>query len=269
MTNTARHWLPVPGLGDWGVDKVDGVSLGPCLMIRPSAGNGFTPVNRFEVEGLCQAHWGSTALADPLVDALDTAANYLRQSDTMAVKLCLRRLNLPSLNGRQLRLLSALGDVIGCGLSGRQFNAFRHLVGRHFHGPHGHIDKVIEHLHERAEPDYTKNCATYVREALEAGGYDMSGHPILAWQYADFLSHHPQFTPLSPDQYNYGIDPDKYGRQIGDVAVFPKTTKHPKGHIEIWDGKNWVSDTVQPSGWPNRNYRTSGAGPNFRIFRPK
>ena len=253
------------------MDKDSCIWLGPCHLIRASAGNGYLRVDRFEVESLCQILWGSTDLADPLVDALDTAAGYLRQGDTMAVKLCLRRLNLPGLNGRQLRLLSDLGDVIGWGLSRPQFAAaFRRLAARHFDGPHGHIEDVIKRLHEIANKDgHTSKCAENVRDGFETGGFDMRGHPHYAWQYADFLSHHRQFDELTPDQYNYGTNPDGYNRQIGDVAVFPKTPEHEYGHIQVWDGKNWVSDTVQPSGWPNRNYRTPGSGSKFRVFRPK
>lgn len=78
-------------------------------------------------------------------------------------------------------------------------------------------------------------CAKYVRRALQAAGYSFTPQPS-AYQYANGTLASAGFVKLSNDNYV---------PQVGDVAVFNRTAKNPHGHIQIYDGNQWVSDFRQ------------------------
>ena len=79
-------------------------------------------------------------------------------------------------------------------------------------------------------------CAKYVRRALQAAGYSFTPQPS-AYQYANGTLASAGFVKLSNDNY---------APQVGDVAVFNRTAKNIHGHIQIYDGNQWVSDFRQP-----------------------
>ena len=79
-------------------------------------------------------------------------------------------------------------------------------------------------------------CALYVRRALQAAGYSFTPQPS-AYQYANGTLASAGFVKLSNDNY---------APQVGDVAVFNRTAKNIHGHIQIYDGNQWVSDFRQP-----------------------
>ena len=79
-------------------------------------------------------------------------------------------------------------------------------------------------------------CAKYVRRALQAAGYSFTPQPS-AYQYANGTLASAGFVKLSNDNYV---------PQVGDVAVFNRTAKNIHGHIQIYDGNQWVSDFRQP-----------------------
>lgn len=99
-------------------------------------------------------------------------------------------------------------------------------------------------------------CATYVRKALEAAGFNMNGHPSEARLYGPFLKK-LGFKEISPNGYVM---------QSGDIRVWqPYPGGRSEGHIHIFNGKNWVSDFVEPQlGGPNTGYRKH---PNYKIYR--
>ena len=80
-------------------------------------------------------------------------------------------------------------------------------------------------------------CARYVRKALQSAGYEFTPNPS-AYQYATrgTLSN-AGFTKISND-----MQP-----QVGDVVVYNRTSSRPHGHIQIFDGTDWVSDFRQKS----------------------
>lgn len=94
-------------------------------------------------------------------------------------------------------------------------------------------------------------CAEYVRKALQAAGYKFT--PLgSAYMYNDLLGT-IGFTRVPNDgQY-----------MIGDVIVYGRTGGHPHGHIQIYNGRNWVSDWVQRSIMPYR----SGRGGAVTLWR--
>ncbi|WP_369928850.1 RHS repeat-associated core domain-containing protein [Xanthomonas sp. NCPPB 2632] len=98
-------------------------------------------------------------------------------------------------------------------------------------------------------------CARYIRQGLEAGGADTSGHPIDAKDYGPTLVNNG-FSAV-PD--------DGYVPHVGDTAVFqPPGGGSAAGHIETWDGDHWVSDFNQRSFYANHGYETAP----HQIYRP-
>lgn len=79
-------------------------------------------------------------------------------------------------------------------------------------------------------------CALYVRKALQSAGYEFTPQPS-AYQYAHGTLASAGFTKLNNSNYV---------PQVGDIAVFNRTAKNPHGHIQIYDGSQWVSDFRQP-----------------------
>lgn len=80
-------------------------------------------------------------------------------------------------------------------------------------------------------------CARYVRKALQSAGYEFTPNPS-AYQYASRGTlAKAGFTKIS----------NNVAPQVGDVVVYNRTSKHPHGHIQIFDGNGWVSDFRQNS----------------------
>ncbi len=78
-------------------------------------------------------------------------------------------------------------------------------------------------------------CALYVRKALQSAGYKFTPLPS-AYQYAHGTLAGAGFTKISNNNYV---------PQVGDVVVFNRTSKNPHGHIQIYDGNQWISDFRQ------------------------
>ena len=67
-------------------------------------------------------------------------------------------------------------------------------------------------------------CARYVRQALQSAGYEFTPNPS-AYQYATRGTlAQAGFVKLSNDNYQ---------PQVGDVAVFNRSSRNPHGHIQI------------------------------------
>lgn len=115
-------------------------------------------------------------------------------------------------------------------------------------------------MRNNAEPTSTGYCARYVRFALEAGGINTSGYPGAAKDYGPFL--------LSKG-FNT-VNPHYWVPQAGDIIVFDPfetaTASHPNGHIEMFDGTDYISDFKQPRGfWPGGSFQSYQ--PQFTIYR--
>ena len=108
-------------------------------------------------------------------------------------------------------------------------------------------DKFVNYMdeHSKGTGEYGGKCATACRKGLEAGGLDTSDHPANAKDYGPFLEKHGA-SVVSKDDYK----PEK-----GDIAVFQGGEQRNKsGHVQVYDGKGWVSDTKQPNFEPRHNY---------------
>ncbi|MFB6350013.1 hypothetical protein ACFBZI_11330 [Moraxella sp. ZJ142] len=60
------------------------------------------------------------------------------------------------------------------------------------------------------------------------------------------------------------INKDGYVAQVGDIVVWNKTPKNPHGHIQIYNGTQWVSDFRQPNFNPYRDKSSAGS---YTIWR--
>jgi hypothetical protein len=120
--------------------------------------------------------------------------------------------------------------------------------------PSGLVDlqKMTEWLDSHANAKSVGKCAKYVRQALEAGGGDTTGHPVSAKNWGPILEK-MGFKPVPESNYI---------SKLGDVAVFQPRERNGHGHIQAYDGKGWVSDFIQPRFRPNRRDTTP-----YQIYR--
>jgi hypothetical protein len=107
-------------------------------------------------------------------------------------------------------------------------------------------------------------CGRYVQNALREGFHT----PIDAVGQARNLGPSLQglgFQSVSSGTVNATNSSASFPNpQKGDVAVFDQVAGHDAGHVAIWDGNHWVSDTVQPKFSANqRDY----AGGHYTIYR--
>ncbi len=92
-------------------------------------------------------------------------------------------------------------------------------------------------------------CALHVRLALAAAGLVPATHP------ADAKDWGPTLLTLG-----FAATPAAaYTAAAGDICVIQPTSACPDGHMEGYDGQNWISDFVQRAFWP---------GPSFRAELP-
>jgi hypothetical protein len=115
--------------------------------------------------------------------------------------------------------------------------------------------KFATHLRDNALPPYgIGKCATYVREALEAAGQKTVGHPLSAKDYGPSLV-----------SWLFAKTDSSAVPEIGDIAVFQGAEGYPHGHIQGWDGKNWISDFIQEDFYPARKFKA--LNPDYATYR--
>ncbi|MFT3764633.1 MAG: CHAP domain-containing protein [Minicystis sp.] len=123
---------------------------------------------------------------------------------------------------------------------------------------------AIAWLHQHANPSYTGQCASYVRQGLNAGGLSIPG---LSTYGMDAGTWGPVLERNGFEQVATGTvtgDNSFSNPQTGDIVVFPAVPHHPNGHTAMWDGDHWVSDTVQNHFSSNQaHYR----GHRYIIYR--
>jgi hypothetical protein len=116
-------------------------------------------------------------------------------------------------------------------------------------------DAFAKHLRAHALPGFgSGHCATYVRQAMEAGGLSTVGRPRDAKDYGPFLER-LGFQKVAVAGYV---------PQVGDIAVMPGNARSAAGHVAGWDGRNWISDFVQREMMPGPAYRTKG---EYVVYR--
>ena len=116
------------------------------------------------------------------------------------------------------------------------------------------IDKAVTELDNKAEAASTGKCAAYVRKAIEAGGISTSNRPNYAKDYGSYLEEWG-FEEITTTNY-----------QKGDIAVFQNYEGGSvAGHIQMYNGSQWVSDFKQSGFWPGSGYRKNE--PSYSIYR--
>lgn len=129
-------------------------------------------------------------------------------------------------------------------------------------------NKAIEHLRARAQPPYgVGKCATYVREAIEAGGLD-----VLQTGSGSAKDYGPRLVAAG-----FKLQPGPHvAYEAGDIAVIDGFTKdaadgikrdHLDGHLAMYDGKQWISDYKQEGSSPYPGSDFAKAAPKFLIYR--
>jgi hypothetical protein len=131
-------------------------------------------------------------------------------------------------------------------------NLAQHIEGSISSGVHRLISWLDAHAHLHS----THQCAASVRQAMEAAGIQTADRPPSgdAGDYGPFLLRHGAQV----------ISTESYEPKAGDIAVFDRTDDHPAGHIQVFDGKNWVSDFVQHTFSP---YRDQASTPPVTVYR--
>jgi RHS repeat-associated protein len=129
--------------------------------------------------------------------------------------------------------------------------------GSYYNLPPLDIPKFVDWLNNNANNASLGQCAKYVREGLEAGGGNTSGHPAYAKDWGNQLQR-MGFIP---------IPSDNYVPQSGDVTVFQSRPGSSAGHIQGYDGDQWISDFFQNGFWPGSVYRNANT-PNTTYRHP-
>jgi RHS repeat-associated protein len=111
------------------------------------------------------------------------------------------------------------------------------------------IPKAVAHANAHANDCSSHKCALYVREALQAGGIDTRDRPSTltdAQDYGPYLI-----------KKGFGVvSSTNYKPIAGDVVVFKGFAGHESGHIEMYNGHQWVSDFKQNYFTPGPSYRS-------------
>jgi len=97
------------------------------------------------------------------------------------------------------------------------------------------IDKAVQYINDNALSKSGHVCAKHVRMAIEAGGLSTNGRPASATDYDLFL---PKLGFTTVVKTNYIA-------QKGDIVVFKSFGDHVHGHIQMYNGSQWVSDFKQ------------------------
>ncbi len=104
---------------------------------------------------------------------------------------------------------------------------------------------LIPIMNNNAHLKSQKDCGKYVRYGLEAG-FRLEKNalkvdsPEAAGDYGTFLEN-KGFSKITPNT----LQP--YSPMAGDIMVYNRTLHHQWGHIQMFNGTNWVSDFVQKS----------------------
>lgn len=110
---------------------------------------------------------------------------------------------------------------------------------------------TIRHLRALARPAPAGNASAHLKEALNKAGYSFKA-PAAACDYP---------AKALPDMGYAKIDSNATW-MVGDIMVYGSNKEYKYGHIQMFDGANWISDHVQ------ENVNPFGAGaPSFTVWR--
>ena len=100
-------------------------------------------------------------------------------------------------------------------------------------GATSQTQKMAEFATARALKSSSGRCAQYVSDAMIHAGYKITrGNADTYIERA--------LIPAGFKMIPWGTSP-----QVGDIVHWSRSPKHRYGHIQIWNGRNWISDFVQ------------------------
>lgn len=120
--------------------------------------------------------------------------------------------------------------------------------------------KAINWLYGKAHSKSTGYCSKYVFNALDIGAgkelYSLP-RPRYAKDAGPYLL-----------QRGYEEIPNTSNPEMGDVRVWQPypSQKSQAGHIDIFDGNQWISDFFEPQNTPGPGYRSY---PDYKTYRKK
>lgn len=126
--------------------------------------------------------------------------------------------------------------------------------------PSSNLLKIVTAARDNAQPKSIGKCAQYVRKALKEGGVQPPTIPASAYMYKEVL---PEMGWQLVSEGPISSEP-----RLGQIMIWDKTKSTPHGHIQIYDGKNWVSDFVQNSWIPGSKYQNTMSVSNPRLYEP-
>lgn len=120
-------------------------------------------------------------------------------------------------------------------------------------------ERALDHLRENAHEGSTRNCGVYVRQAIEAGGIKIE-------RLRDAEQGAKDYGP-NLERAGFIKLPDGAAPQAGDVVVIQSPgDRNPKGHMAMFDGKDWISDYNQKGEfYPGGAY--SAKKPPYVMYR--
>jgi hypothetical protein len=120
------------------------------------------------------------------------------------------------------------------------------------------ISAAVKHMKANAHSTSQGACAKYVRLGIEAGGIAIPWpRPVHAKDYGPTLV-----------QHGFTIVPSEgYVAVAGDVIVLQPPKAGGSGHLQMFDGKIWLSDFRQKAEvYPGSSYRNAKVA--YVIYRP-
>jgi hypothetical protein len=124
------------------------------------------------------------------------------------------------------RKLRAAGDFLGITNDDEGLGA----------GVTAKANKAADLITQNALEKSSGYCAKFVRKGLQEAGYDLKTQEF-AYQYGNGALVDAGFTNIDPNA----------APQKGDIMVMPAQGKHSAGHIQMYNGEQWVSDFKQKS----------------------
>ena len=122
------------------------------------------------------------------------------------------------------------------------------------------VGASVNWLIRNSKASSSSSCWKYVKDSLAAGGFHTDGSRS-AYMATDFLSNNG-FRCIRKGRVSGHDGADYLDKCLGDITVFNHCPKHPHGHIDMWCGKQWISDFKQNGNWINGSTET-----NFTIWR--
>jgi hypothetical protein len=123
------------------------------------------------------------------------------------------------------------------------------------------LGTAVAYLTEHAKPAYSPpgQCAQFVRQAIEAGGIAVKVPPkrfkdadgASACDYGASLLK-AGFGVVFDNSAEFACQQVDFKPLPGDVSIFQGFEGHRHGHIQMFNGVQWVSDFLQKQRYPDQ-----------------